>query len=378
MKKILFISHQNSLSGAPLVLLYFMQWLKLNHSNYQVDLLVLNEGKLSDDFKKVCCNYYTFSDLDNNFIFHQQLPLFFKRRVDDFLRKRFLRKIRNNKYDKIYANTVASLSTACLLKKGLNSELIVHVHELGTVINQILPNFKTLKGFGDKFIAVSDLVKIDLSEKWEVEIEKVKRIYEFSKVEKIELSKKKISEEFVVCGCGYVDWRKGTDIFIQIAKYIHSKNYKRKIKFVWIGKINFADRLVIEADIKKMGLIGFVDFVGEVPNPHDFLKSCDVFLLTSREDPFPLVCIEVGMLGKPIVCFERATGISEILTTGGGFVVPYLDIDKMAGKVEYYINNPHKIYEDGYVNQQSFSNFTPEKICPEIFAFLDGSITNDV
>jgi glycosyltransferase involved in cell wall biosynthesis len=374
MKKILFISHQNSLSGAPLVLLYFMQWLKQNYNNYQIDLLVLSEGVLSSDFKSISENYYSVSDLENKFIFHNQLPTFFKTRIYNYLKEGFLNKIRNNKYDILYANTVQTLPIACLLKQNSESELIVHVHELSTVINQILPGFKELKGFGDKFIAVSDLVKKDLSENWDIQIHQIKKIYEFSKVQKIDMYQKSTSEEFVVCGCGYVDWRKGTDLFIQVAHYIHSKKYNKKVKFTWIGKISFSDRLIIEADIKKMGLTGFVEFVGEVLNPHDFLKNCDVFLLTSREDPFPLVCIEVGMLGKPIICFDKATGIAEILAKGGGFVTPYLDINKMSDKVEYYINNTEIMYKDGLVNQQNFSNFTPDKMCPEIFDFLDVKI----
>lgn len=370
MKKILFISHQNSLSGAPLVLLYFMQWLKQNHANYQIDLLVLNEGRLSDDFKKISRNYYSFSSLENKFILHNQIPPSFKVRIDKILKKRFLDKVRNNKYDIIYANTVATLPVARELKEGSKSELVIHVHELSTVINQILPDFENLKNFGDKFIAVSDLVKNELTEKWGIENQKIKKIYEFSKVEKFDQLQKNISEEFVVCGCGYVDWRKGTDLFIQVARCIQKKKYNRKVKFVWIGKVSYNDRLIIEADLNKMGLSDFVDFVGEVLNPHDFLKNCDVFLLPSREDPFPLVCIEVGMLGKPIICFERATGISEIVVTGGGFVIPYLDIDTMAEKVNYYINNPEVMYEDGLVNQRNFSNFTPDKISPEIFDFI--------
>ncbi len=371
MKKILFISHQNSLSGAPLVLLYFMQWLKHNHSNYQIDLLVLNEGKLSADFKSIVKNYYSINNLKSKFIFQNQLPLFMKVRVDNLLNKILLKKIKKENYDIIYGNTIGVLSIASKLKENSSSELVLHVHELSTVIKQILPDFKKLKNNVDKFIAVSDLVKNELCEKWDVETYKIKRVYEFSKVAKGVQIKKNNSEEFVVCGCGYVDWRKGTDLFLQVARLIHSKKYDRKIKFIWIGKLSLTDRLVIEADIKKMGLINFVDFIGEVSNPHDYLENCDVFLLTSREDPFPLVCIEVAMLNKPIICFDKATGIAEIIKNGGGFVVPYLEVEKMADQLELYLNNQDTINSDGKINEQNFANFTPEAACPKIFNYLN-------
>jgi glycosyltransferase involved in cell wall biosynthesis len=374
MKKILFISHGNSLSGAPLVLLYFMQWLKHNHKNYQIDLLVLNEGTLSPDFRNVTDNYYSISSLERKFLFQKQLPFSLKKRVDYFLKKRFFKGLRNNSYDIIYANTVATLQIASKLKDSSKCELVLHVHELNTVINQIAPNFKDLKNTVDKFIAVSGLVKDNLITKYAIESEKIKMIYEFSKVEKVVINQKKGEDDFLVCGCGYVDWRKGTDLFIQVARHLVFNKRNRKIKFIWIGKISLEERIIIEADIEKMGLTDYVSFVGEQLTPHTILKDCDVFLLPSREDPFPLVCIETAMLGKPIICFDKATGITEILKNGGGYIIPYLEVEKMADKVEHYMNNPEEIYHDGLVNQKNFLNFTPDKVCPEIFDFLSKKI----
>src|SRR5262249_48407495 len=46
----------------------------------------------------------------------------------------------------------------------------------------------------------------------------------------------------------------------------------------------------------------------------------------SREDPFPLVCLEAAALGVPVVCFEGAGGIREFVENDAGFVVPYLDV----------------------------------------------------
>lgn len=371
MKKILFISHENSLSGAPLILLYFMQWLRHNHKNYQIDLLVLNEGKLSEDFRKVAQNYYSIKSLDEKKIFLNQLPFSAKKKINSFLKTRFLNKLRDNNYDIIYANTVATLKMAVELKKTAKSELVLHVHELNTVINQIVPNFKDLKSEVNKFIAASELVKDNLTTKWNIQAEKIKRIYEFSKVENVSPQEKKIDNDFLVCGCGHVDWRKGTDLFIQVARDLILNKNRKNVKFIWIGKISSQDRNIIEADIDKIGLTNYISFVGEQSNPHKILKNCDVYLLPSREDPFPLVCIEAAILAKPIICFEKATGIAEIVKSGGGFVVPYLDTERMAEKVEFYLNNNDEMFNDGMICKQKFQDFTPDKLCPEIFDFLD-------
>lgn len=54
MKKILFISHDASRSGAPFVLLFFMRWLKQNAGNIQMDILLIEGGPLEEEFKKLC------------------------------------------------------------------------------------------------------------------------------------------------------------------------------------------------------------------------------------------------------------------------------------------------------------------------------------
>jgi L-malate glycosyltransferase len=53
---------------------------------------------------------------------------------------------------------------------------------------------------------------------------------------------------------------------------------------------------------------------------YDYLNLADGFVLTSREDPFPLVMIEAAWLGKPIVAFNSG-GVSEFVQPGMGTVV---------------------------------------------------------
>src|SRR2546425_8840604 len=67
--------------------------------------------------------------------------------------------------------------------------------------------------------------------------------------------------------------------------------------------------------------------------------AADVFVLTSREDPYPLVCLEAAALEKPIVCFANAGGASEFVEKDCGFVVPYLDMLAMADRIVSLIDS---------------------------------------
>jgi glycosyltransferase involved in cell wall biosynthesis len=88
-----------------------------------------------------------------------------------------------------------------------------------------------------------------------------------------------------------------------------------------------------EHDVHVAGLTEKVRFTGAVLKPADYLAAADVFVLTSREDPYPLVCLEAAAVAKPIVCFAGAGGMPEFVEEDCGFVVPYLDIMAMADRV---------------------------------------------
>ena len=92
--------------------------------------------------------------------------------------------------------------------------------------------------------------------------------------------------------------------------------------------------------------------------------------MISREDPFPLVCIEVGMLGKPIITFDQATGTSEIIKDKGGTIVPYLDIPELTNAIVSYIEDEKKLKAHGSFNKDAFQQFSPENICPQIWEVI--------
>jgi glycosyltransferase involved in cell wall biosynthesis len=113
-----------------------------------------------------------------------------------------------------------------------------------------------------------------------------------------------------------------------------------EVYFVWVGGGWSPDPEQFEHDIRKSGLAEKVRFTGAVTNPADYCGAADVFVLTSREDPYPLVCLEAAALGKPIVCFGEAGGMPEFVEEDCGSVVPYLDVAAMADRVIALLGAP--------------------------------------
>lgn len=372
MKKILFITHNTSRTGAPYVLLLLLEWLKSNGKQFQSDIVFLGGGDLKNDFISVTNKSFDITELYKK-SFNQKIASLLTKKITkkDIRKDAFIKKIASQNYDVIYANSIASVPFAVELKKMAVNEpkIIAHIHELNTIIKEYLPTFNEYVPHIEQFISVSNLVKQNLETNWNVKASQNTLVYEFSDkvISKSEFEVKNPSEKVLQVGAsGLVHWRKGDDLFIQVANYIKTYHPEIKIKFTWVGQLSVNQKTIIEADLEKANLTETVSFVGEQKHPEDYFKNFDVFLMTSREDPFPLVCIEVGRMGIPIICFQNATGTAEIIADKGGFVVPYLDCVAMAEKLIEYHNNKTLILKHGNCNKNSFSNFTSNEIAPKI------------
>ena len=373
MKKILFISNNATRTGAPYVLLLFLKWLKKENKKIEIHVLFLEGGDLQDDFKEVSLKCYNYSDIliKKPFINRMFSYVFHKINKNNTRKNRYLKNIANNQYDIIYANTIASVSFATLLKKQCTNQpkLIAHIHELNAAIKAYLPNFNEHIPHIDSFISVSKLVMQHLNTDWNINPLKNHLVYAFSDKEAQKEDGDK--EGFEVGASGLVSSRKGFDLFIQVANYLKINYPHIKLKFTWVGQVYKNEKITIEADLEKTDLKETVFFVGEKSNPEIHYQNFDVFLMTSREDPFPLVCVEVGKMGIPIICFEKATGTSEILAHGGGFVVPYLDVVAMAERIVIYYEDSSLKNKDGYLNKVNFAKFTSENIGMQIYDCIE-------
>ena len=111
----------------------------------------------------------------------------------------------------------------------------------------------------------------------------------------------------IVLNAGYADLRKGVDLFVALARCVALAG--ADIAFVWVGDVDPAvdiwliDAIRAEPDVP----IRFVPFTERIA---PFMNAADLFLLTSREDPFPSVVLEALGAGVPVAAFA----------TGGGFV----------------------------------------------------------
>jgi glycosyltransferase involved in cell wall biosynthesis len=100
------------------------------------------------------------------------------------------------------------------------------------------------------------------------------------------------------------------------------------------GEIIKLERLANSSGVGKQ-----VRFVGGASTPLPFMIAADVFLLPSREDPFPLVCLESADCGVPTICFAEAGGMPDFVGSDCGVVVSHLDVQQMAAELGLLLND---------------------------------------
>jgi glycosyltransferase involved in cell wall biosynthesis len=358
------------------VVLHFARWLRAAHPEVGVDVLALKGGPLAEEFRKVADQYVELvmpplpeRSLASRAGLRLLRMLGFARVPTSAEWKEMqLAQLADRCYDVVLANSLASIPVAGQIKALAPEKPIVisFIHELEMVIRQLLPELLQHLRPVDRIWAGSALVRDGLIRQWGVPEERIDVQYPIAQVQGSSdvLTNTRHTGTIHVVGLGSVVLRKGYDLFIQVALWVKRHHPEVPVRFSWGGPVAHYDRPLIDHDLKHAGLEDIVDFIGEVVDPGALYRELDVFLLPSREDPFPLVCIEAGAMGKPIVCFEGATGTAEVLRNGGGMIVPYLDVEAMGRAVVDYARDPERRRKDGELNRVQFANFGPDQQCP--------------
>ena len=154
----------------------------------------------------------------------------------------------------------------------------------------------------------------------------------------------------IVLGIGRMDARKGFDLFIDAALQVCAAN--PLAHFIWVGE-------GVESELpaawqrwawsESWSRIRFPGTVS-LEELDAFYGGADVFLLTSREDPFPSVMLDALDGGLPVVAFAGSGGAAELLSSGCGCLVPDEDADAMAQQTLRLLHDDkfrHRIGEAG-------------------------------
>ena len=140
----------------------------------------------------------------------------------------------------------------------------------------------------------------------------------------------------LLLGCGEASWRKGTDLFVPLARALATRP---KLHLAWVGRRHRSFARVLDHDTRLLGLADRLTWLGEVDDPMPYLAAADLVVCPSREDPQPLVPLEAALVGTATAGFG-GTGMDDLAHEGAARVAPYPDLAALAALVGGLLDDP--------------------------------------
>ncbi len=353
--KVVVVSHDAHLDGAPLLILHVAQVLR-RELGLKVTTVLLGDGPLRKQFEEVG------PLVDFTQPHWRNVP------SQTVLKARALqlRRLRAAGYEYAICNTTVSGTLVPLLHAN-GFKTIVLVHELPALLKQL--NLTEVAAavacLADRVVFPASFVKDRFNEVAVVEeARSAVRPQGLYRINPFRNNRATARERLVrllglegdatiVVGAGPADRRKGIDIFCQIASLVIRD--VPDASFVWLGDDDKDLARDCKAWLDVLGLYSKVHFLGLVKDADVYashVAAADIFLMTSREDPFPSVVLDAMVVGIPIVGFENAGGFADLLAQGAGLLAPYEDRAAMADAVLSLIRQPAQAKAMGEAGQQ--------------------------
>jgi glycosyltransferase involved in cell wall biosynthesis len=322
--RVLFLGHDASQSGAPLVMLGLVKHVSAV-SDIECITVLGSGGPLVDDFVNVSLTYVV-GNQDRQFLEWNRHSPDFKAEMSTIADL-----VEENPPALVVCNSLESRHLADFFVSRGYRPLVSLIHEVADPYDsaQISP----LLSASDLSVFVSQYqmgrmrkkVAFDESKSVVVQFGALDRWFGSSDRD---AAKRKVQTELglpddarIVLACGTMNFRKGIDVFAEVAcKVLSQPNEKDNVHFVWVGggethydsAYYWADKLV-----RDRGIDSNVHFIGERTRTEQYYLAADLFVLTSRADPFPCVIQEAMACSLPVVAFEGTSGAAEAFGDSG-------------------------------------------------------------
>ena len=327
--RLLVASHDASRTGAPLLLLTFLRWLR-EHTTAEVQLVLWRGGPLVDAFAEVA-EVTVIHPPPGTRSTAETIELGFEElRLGGVAERLRVRRVgRVLEVEEPDVRLLNGAGAALVLPYLPPAPSVAWVHELARGLTF------SLRGPGrvpflaaERVAVVADRVADELATSWAVPRQRM--------VLRPGCVPDRVPGPAgpppptgpLVASVGAGSWRKGVDLFGSVAAIV--RRQRGDVTFAWVG--------AVDDDVDRSQL-GDVVLAGEVGDPDPWFAAMDVFVSAAREDPFPLVALEAGAAGVPVVAFDSG-GITELLADGRGTVVPPEDVEALAEAVLHRLEQP--------------------------------------
>ena len=320
-RKIVYVGHNACNNGAQQLSLHIIEQLSKTF-HYDVYVILGDGGVLLDEFRRHAAGLLCLNGEKPD---SEELEQFVKR----------------SGCRKAICNTVVSGNLLkALTRQGILC--ISLIHEMENVIRQYHceENLSDIASCAEKIVFASEYVKKSAEKIQALPEEKVviapqgiykPNPYGCHNEEKRQWLREKFHlalDTVVILGVGFGDHRKGMDLFLEIAQKVCVQ--EKRAAFLWLGEVEPQYEEAAEKICRKNSYGDRILLAGPDSDVYQYYAGSDLFLLTSREDPFPTVVMEAMNAGLPVAAFREGGGYVENITEKTGVLANMEDTEGMA------------------------------------------------
>jgi len=344
-KTIFLISNELDLTGAPIALYYFAEYLINN--NYQPIFFSPTNGSLCKLLIKNNIPVIIYENIYNSNIILDSKNLYDLLIICTILGNSLISLLNNSNIKTLWWIHESFASYTNLIRYKLPNKLNENIKVFcgGNYAESILKHIRPLYKIKQLLYYVPDIAQ------------------SINNKDIISLKKEKYKCVFAIVGT--IDERKGQDILIQAIRLLSDELIK-KCLFIIIGKINHLPFIQIINNIKN-----------DYPNNFIYIKylnrnklfslyqQMDCLICSSRDDPMPIVVTEAMQNSKIIICSENTGSARYLEEMNSGLIYKNNSPEELSKLICYVIDNKNnllqmciqarKTYEQ-YFTQNIFNN----------------------
>jgi glycosyltransferase involved in cell wall biosynthesis len=246
-------------------------------------------------------------------------------------------------FDIIHAHDWLTYPAGIAAKRASGKPLVIHVHATdfdrsgGRVNPTVFEIEKMGMHLADKIIAVSNLTRNTVIEKYGIHPDKVVTVYNavdpLPDDEKLQL-KRGINDK-VVTFLGRITLQKGPEYFVQAAHKVLQK--MDNVRFVMAGSGEMLEKMILWT--ARLGITDRFHYTGFLKGDDVFrmFSISDVYVMPSVSEPFGISPLEAMQANVPSI-ISYQSGVAEILKYA--FKVDFWDVDAMADAIYGLLNYP--------------------------------------
>lgn len=248
-----------------------------------------------------------------------------------------------DEFDIIYAHDWLTYLAGIAAKELTGKPLVVHVHatsfDRGTedqIDSRVYDIEKRGMMAADKVIAVSDLTRNIVINKYGIDPEKVVTVHnavDFSGRENVKVERG--VRDKVVTFLGRITFQKGPEYFIEAAAKVLKRT--KGVRFVMAGSGDMMNRCI--RHVAKLGISDRFHFTGFLRGAEvqKMFAMSDVYIMPSVSEPFGISPLEAMRSNVPAI-ISNQSGAAEVLKYA--FKVDFWDVDAMADDIYALLKYP--------------------------------------